>query len=242
MISYAGKPEVHDIVRLNGTIKNYRCTRSFASFIFTETNEHQLGAIAVAAAIVGMAGQAASMAGAASDGEEPADYIEFELGNDEVKGWVWRSPFRNGDEVAIAAQRRGIYYELFGIARPIDKTIALYPHCSRAKGRHIKNAIKWWLIFNLLIFVPLTISMIYSSGVTVYQKPEIIWIHVALIAVFIVMFTSLARQYMPFVRVAQKVFLVLDLPGPKNIDLVKSSNAQRQDTDPPEFGTFYFRY
>jgi hypothetical protein len=47
---------------------------------------------------------------------------------------------------------------------------------------------------------------------------------------------------MPYVRVAEKVFKALGWPDVGNVDLVKSSKAQRLKTDPGEFGTFYFRY
>ena len=52
----------------------------------------------------------------------------------------------------------------------------------------------------------------------------------------------IARKLMPFVRLSEKVFTTLGLPNPPVIDLVKSSKAQRQPSDPAEFGTFYFRY
>lgn len=53
---------------------------------------------------------------------------------------------------------------------------------------------------------------------------------------------SLSRKWMPFVRLAEKVFRALELSDPSNVDLVKSSNKQRTARDPGEFGTFYFRY
>jgi hypothetical protein len=53
---------------------------------------------------------------------------------------------------------------------------------------------------------------------------------------------SLTRKWMVFVRLAEKVFRTLGLPDPSNVDLTKSSKAQRKPEDPGEFGTFYFRY
>ena len=53
---------------------------------------------------------------------------------------------------------------------------------------------------------------------------------------------SLARKWMPFVRLSEKVFRVLGFPDPGNVDLAKSSKAQRKPDDPSEYGTFYFRY
>jgi len=243
MTTFLDKPHAGEILRLTGTIINYRCTRAYASFVFGESHQHQFGAIAVAAAVAGMGGQAASIVGAASDMEEPADYLEFDLDGNHVKGWVWRSPFKNGDSVVIAAEHLGDHFEAYGIARPSDRTIALYPHCSRAKRRHIKNAVKWWLIWNACIFGPLiTWEWLERRNLEILLQPAIAWFNAVMVAFFILMFTSLARQYLPFVRVAQKVFVVLGLPDAENIDLVKSSNRQRTNRDPAEFGTFYFRY
>ena len=61
-------------------------------------------------------------------------------------------------------------------------------------------------------------------------------------AFFALMTYSLTRKWLPFVKLAEKVFTALDLPDPSNIDLVKSSKKSRTPQDPPEFGTFYFRY
>ena len=52
----------------------------------------------------------------------------------------------------------------------------------------------------------------------------------------------ISLKLMPLVRLSEKVFTTLGLPNPPDIDLVKSSKAQRQPSDPAEFGTFYFRY
>lgn len=53
---------------------------------------------------------------------------------------------------------------------------------------------------------------------------------------------SMAKQWMPFVTLAEKVFKILELPNPGNIDLVKSSKMQRTKQDAAEFGVMYFRY
>ena len=50
------------------------------------------------------------------------------------------------------------------------------------------------------------------------------------------------EQYMPFVRLAEKIFTVLGIQRPRNVDLVQSSKVQRTLDDAPEYGTFYFRY
>ena len=52
---------------------------------------------------------------------------------------------------------------------------------------------------------------------------------------------SLARKWMPFVRLTEKVCRTLGIPHAGNVDLVKSSKARRKPDDPGEYGTFYFR-
>jgi hypothetical protein len=63
-----------------------------------------------------------------------------------------------------------------------------------------------------------------------------------IVAFLALMTYSMNRKWMPFVRLAEKVFRALELPNPSSIDLVRTSKAQRTDKDPGEFGTFYFRY
>jgi hypothetical protein len=233
------------LVKLTGTIANYRCTRAEASFFFDDGDRTKLGVIAVAAGIAGLSGQAISTAANASGVEEEADYVEFDLDGQPVKGWVWRSPFRDGDAVEVAAEWQADHYETGAIARPVDRVVALYPHCSRATRRHVENAIKWWLlgvigwvIFSWLLFV---LALGWSSAIALtldgFQYGA-----VGSFAFFGLMTISLAHKWMPFVRLTEKVCRTLDFPDPGNVDLVKSSKIQRKLDDPGELGTFYFRY
>jgi hypothetical protein len=242
MNNFVSKPQVGKAVKLTGRIANYRCVRASASFVYSVGDQDKMGVVAIAAALAGMSGQAASIAGYASDIDEPADYIEFDLDGEPIKGWVWRSPFKDGDVVDVAAEWQGDYFEAYGIARPADRTIALYPHCSRSKGRHIKNAIKWWAICSVAFFAIMLALAAYIGGTEFVVHPSLRWTSGGIALAFIPMFISLSRQFMPFVRLSEKVFVVLGLPNAKNMDLVQSSKEQRTAEDPAEFGTFYFRY
>jgi hypothetical protein len=83
--------------------------------------------------------------------------------------------------------------------------------------------------------------MLAIGGPEVLLEPEVYWITGPVALVWILMFVSLSRQFMPFVCLSEKVFSVLGLPDAPNIDLVRSSKQQRTDQD-TDFGTFYFRY
>lgn len=240
--------KMQGLIKLTGSIKNYRCTRAEASFVFTDSDKNAMGVVAVAAAIIGLSGPAIATAANAVSTEEDADYVEFDLDGKAVKGWVWRSPFKDGDAIEVAAEWRGNYYEAAGIARPVDRIIALYPHCSRGRTKHVRNAVKWWLLGTTIFAALFAIVILMITGADrffpVFMSNEggknFIWL--GMYGFFGLMTFSLARKWMPFVCLAEKVFRTLEWPNASNIDLAKSSKAQRKREDLQEFGIFYFRY
>ena len=233
------------LVKLRGAVSNYRCARADASFVFDDGDRTKLGVVAIAAGIAGLSGQAISTAASATGAEEQADYVEFDLDDKQVKGWVWRSPFKEGDVVEVAAEWSGDHYEAGAIARPADRIIALYPHCSRGTGRHVKNAIKWWIlgVTGWLVFMSILILLTVGWSDWMAALSDVLpYIALASFAFFGLMTASLARRWMPFVRLTEKLCRTLGLPEASDVDLVKFSKARRRPEDPGEFGTFYFRY
>ena len=233
------------LVKLAGRIENYKVTRAEASFMFTDTDRTKLGVVAIAAGIAGLSGPAISTAAYSASAEEAADYVEFDLNGKPIKGWVWRSPFKEGDAVEVAAEWRDDHYETAGIARPADRVIALCPHCSRGKARHIKNAAKWWLVgttlFNAFTLFLALFTVKLEDYVSTVQH-EVSYALAGFYIFFGLMTISLASKWMPFVRLTEKICRTLGIPNAGNVDLVKSSKAQRKPGDPGEYGTFYFRY
>ncbi len=231
--------------KISGKIEKYTSRRLEASFVFTNADRETMGVIAVAASIAGLSGQAIATASAVASVTEDADYVEFELNGEPIKGWLWRSPFKDGDEVDVAAEWRGDHYELGGVVRPADHTIALYPHCSRGRRRHIKNAIKWWFIIaTVFVAIAAVYPVFTDDGLVISEKFLRPYYLTALggYAFFGLMIFSLARKWMPFVLLTEKLCRTLGLSNPGDVDLVASSKRQRRGEDPGEFGTFYFRY
>lgn len=234
---------------LKGRIAGYKRKREEASFVFTDDDREGLGVIAVAAGLAGLSGQAIGTAIAAT-AEEEADYLEFEIDGKPVKGWIWRSPFKEGDEVEVAAEWQKDHYELCAVARPTDRIVALYPHCSRGGSSHRRNAWKWW-------FLGTTTALLLGGGVMeiwarlfyaesfFFDKtgPFMIKGFVGFFyPVFALMTWSLARKWMPFVRLSEKVFQAFGWEKPASVDLVKRSKEGRKGDEKPEYGVFYFRY
>jgi hypothetical protein len=240
---FVKQPNADGLVKLTGTIRDLKVTRTSASFVFTESDQTKMGVIAIAAAIAGLGGQAMATASNASAMEEEADYLEFDLDGQHVKGWVWRNPFREGDAINVAAERLDGHWEAYGVERTCDRTVALYPHCSRGRACHYRNSIKWWLLGGGGSIVFIGLPLLYLTGGERWFDIPGKWTALSIAMAFFALMTfSLTHKWMPFVRLAEKVFRALELPNPSNIDLVKSSSKQRTANDPGEFGTFYFRY
>ncbi|WP_244940145.1 putative type VI secretion system effector [Herbaspirillum seropedicae] len=135
------------LIKISGEIKNYVSKRDEASFVLTKKDKAGMGMVPLALAAAGMGGQAIATASTAASLQEEADYVECDLDGNEVKGWLWRSPFKEGDIVDAAVVWQGEYFELVALAKPADRIIALYPHCVRGRRAFYMLVSRWWFIF-----------------------------------------------------------------------------------------------
>jgi len=135
------------------------------------------------------------------------------------------------------------------MAKPDEKVIALYPHCSRGRVRHTLNAMKWWVILVAFIFGGMSLMPLIHQGKYPWQfwgetltDYRMVLVTLGLLLFLMLMVWALTRKWMPFVKLAEKVFRTLELSAPSSVDLVKSSKVQKRQGDPPECGHFYFKY
>nr|WP_083859806.1 putative type VI secretion system effector [Herbaspirillum sp. B39] len=231
------------LIKISGEIRNYVSERGEASFVLTKKDKTGMGIVSVALAAAGMGGQAIATASNAASLQEEADYVEFDLGGKKVKGWLWRSPFKEGDVVDAAVVWQGEYFELVALANPSNRTIALYPHCVRGRRAFYTLVFRWWLIF-AGILPPVSAFIFYSFepfNRYLFQPPFwFCWGALIASATFVIFMLML--QWTPFGKAAQRVFSVLGLRDPSGVDLKKTTKAQRKPGDPPEMGAFFFRY
>jgi hypothetical protein len=228
------------LTKLSGTIRNLKVTRAEGSFVLSKSDQTQMGWVAVAAATMGLSGQAASTI--SSDIEEAADFVEFELNGQPIQGWMWRNPFKEGDEVEVAAEPQGDHWEAYGIARPADQTIALYPHCSRGSKAHAQNAFKWWLLGGGIITFFYIPFLYLGAGIKGFYMLDSIWWALGLMAFFGLIAVTTAFQLRSFVKVTQKVLSTLGMPNPEQVDLRKLTKLKKTKQDPVDLGIFYFKY
>ncbi|MFT4021704.1 MAG: putative type VI secretion system effector [Acinetobacter sp.] len=161
------------VVLLRGCIQNYRLQSKRMNFFAAQVEQQGLAAASAGAAMAGLSGLAAGAALMASDDmEEEVDYVQFDLEGQAIEGFLWQSPFREGDEVQVVAEMwpSGIY-QAFGICRPLDKIIALRPHCTRGKIAH------YWMSWRFFLrwFFMITVSTIVLIGVVGLIKGGVNW-------------------------------------------------------------------
>lgn len=232
--------------RIRTTLRDFRAERGHASFVFTPTDRTGIGMVAVTAAALGQAGAASGLLVQSSDVEEAAYQVEFTLDGKPASGWLWFAPFGNGDEVEVVARRQADHYNVVAMARPADRTVALYPHLSRGRKAHWRAVWKLWFwgmtIFGgMSVCLVILLASIFNGGFQVEIAYAMGLVLIGMYAFFALPALQIGFQRMKFVRVAERAFRALGWKDVKNIDLPKSSKPRRPD-DAAEFGTFYFRY
>lgn len=233
-----------------GVIENYSARRESANFFFTSGDKNFIGLTAIAAAAVGQTGPAMGLAVSTSEMEEDADYVQFDLGGDRIKGWLWQSPFKEGDEVEVALEDKSGELSCIAVARPKDRIVALYPHLSRGRWAHIRNVAKWWFlgtsgasVFGVLFLIAGTLAVGGKEFVANSDFWRISGIVVLILYGFFGLFSiNMAWRFMVFVRAAEKSFSALGWKDVGNIDLNKISRATSTGRDPQGYGITYFRY
>ncbi|WP_146176623.1 putative type VI secretion system effector [Chromobacterium sp. Panama] len=233
--------------KISGTISYYKKSREMANFFFTDRDRNIMGLSAIAGALAGAAGMAASTARDASNLREQADYIEMKINGLPAKGWVWFSPFKDGDRVELIGIKKESHFEIIAIARAKDHVIALYPHCSRGKKAHIRTVIKWWLIsssFSVGLLIPL-VAIIFdfisgSKAPYLFMEAGYIYAALAIYGILGAYSLSMGKRFMMYVHAATHVFKTMGLSDPDNIDLPK--RTKRKPGDPGAFGVMYFNY
>lgn len=240
--------------KLTGTIENLQCKRLHANFVFVESTKSVMGVTALAAGLAGLSGQAIALAQNAESLEEEADYLEFTLNGQPVKGWVWRNPFKNGNTVEVAVEWINDHFEAYAIARPSDSTIALYPHCSRGSWPQVFTAIQWWL-WVTTVFLVVCFAMVLFVGLfqdifsTMYIIDSLLGRVGGLVAILSYGFSGLftivqTSKWMKFVKIAERSFTALGLENPTNIDLVKRTKESFKTSPNRDryLSVCYFKY
>ncbi|AIO65768.1 serine-type carboxypeptidase family domain protein [Burkholderia oklahomensis] len=231
---------------LRGVLENFHKERTTGDFLLSDLERSAAGFTAVASALADSGGAVglASLAGI----KEEADKVQFEINGKQVSGWLMWSPFQNDDEVEVVAEPLNDgTYRAFAILRPFDRTIALYPHCSRGRQAFFKNVAKLFLLFFAFVvfgFGGLLAVVFFVKGYGNWMSVlELIsMVSGALFVIYGIIAINIERKFMNFVRMAEGIFEVLSWEKVWRIDLPGKSKIARRVEGRPGLGGLYFKY
>lgn len=233
---------------LRGTIRNLEVQETTVDAFQGDELRVRSGAVGAFAAAAGLSGIAAGMVAMSMDEmREGAFGISFEISGQPVRGVLWNCPFKDGDEVEVAAEKVNSHWNAFAVIRPKDRIVALFPHVVSGRVAHYKSSISvWWKTTAILTSACAAFLTFIAilSGIDNWSD----WI-LFLICGFSIVFIifgaiafTIARKYLPFVRIAEGVFTALGWEDVKRINLRKKTLENIRPDDPPALGVFYFRY
>ena len=79
-------------VKLSGVISGYHRTRESMNFSVQQAEQSSVAVAAIGAALTSLSGASVPDE---EENEEEADHVFFFINGQTIRGWVWRSPFKN---------------------------------------------------------------------------------------------------------------------------------------------------
>ncbi len=237
-----------NIQKISGEITELKKTRRSRDFVLSQIGGN-VGASAVSAALAGMGG--AGIAIASIDSSESADFVEFSVNGEPVRGWFWRFPFQEGDEVELVAERAGAAWNAYGVRRDSDSLVAVYPHCFEGRRSHYLSTFRFWgvivaVLFGFMMCMNVVFSL-FRGTFSIKSQVDLFGIYLMyMLPWVIVVFGFLAwragRKTEAFARMAEMVFKGFGWSNPTQINLRAISKAKRRQGDGRDYGVRYFRY
>lgn len=237
----------NSMVLLRGAISGLKQSRRSHDFVLTEIQHQQIGVTAIAASAMGMGATGVGLIGMAGNGEEEADWVEFELDGRQLKGWLWMMPMHNGDTVEVIAEQTGNNrYVAYAVKRDGDGLLAVYPHATAGRKVHYRKSVKVWMWCSILAYLGVISMFVIQNGLGILLEADMqLFLPIGFAfcsAISAVIAFRVSQKFMGFVRIAEIIFETFGWSDVENIDLRKTSRENRHADNLPNFGNLYFRY
>ncbi|MFL9867990.1 hypothetical protein PQR67_27770 [Paraburkholderia fungorum] len=230
---------------LRGTISNLRTRRRQQDFVMNQVQHERMEATAAGAALLGMSASAIGLLNMSANSEEEADWVEFDLDDRHMEGWLWKMPVFNGDEVEVVVEKgpKGRYF-VYSVRRPEDGVVAVYPHATSGRSARFSSIMKMMFWCFLGIYGVISIFLLSSRGDVSFAT----MLSFVVVAGFFVLLTFFGlfyisyRKLVRFSYLAEAIFSCYGWLNEKSIDLVKSSKGITPSRIAAEYGLHYFLY
>ena len=207
--------------KISGDVANLHVTQDEQDFFQAQATQAVGGAAAIGLAVEGLAGAATSAAISSGSMSERMDFFTCTIGSQNVWGRFGTTSFKDGDHVEAVGQDTPNGFEAYAITRPADRTIWMYPHCSRGSKAHLVYSIL--VTMGIGFLVPLFIFSLleFMSERPFIGMPE--WLIAPAVGgtVCTIALSFVAWRFIKFACIADKIFEALGFDTPKEVDLPK---------------------
>lgn len=230
---------------LKGVISNLKTQRRRQDFVTSDAQRGYIEAAAAGAALMGMGAQAMGLVNISANSAEEADWVEFELDGNAMRGWMWKMPMSNGDYVEVVAESAGRgRYVVYSIRRPEDDIVAVFPHamCGRpALYRRVMKMMLWFFCIIYGVALPAFLHGIDSDMLSTMLKVLGAGYFLSFLMLWTLFYISY-RKLRGFADLAEQIFECYGWQNPGKIDLMKSSKKARPTEVLDMYGIHYYRH
>ncbi|WP_167056683.1 putative type VI secretion system effector [Burkholderia sp. Ax-1719] len=230
---------------IKGTISHLKTQRRRQDFVMSPAQHGYMETTAAGAALMGMGSQAMGLVNISGNSEEEADWVEFELDGKPMRGWVWKMPMSDGDQVEVVAESAGQgRYVVYSIRRPEDSVVATFPHANCGTKALYRRVMKMMIFLFLGIYLILGVIFLHGlSGDDFTEQLHILAIGGSLaFLIFFGLFYISYRKLRGFSLLAEEIFKCYGWSNVEKINLGKSSRKHRPENTLERYGLYYFRY
>jgi hypothetical protein len=235
---------------LSGTLSDLYIENGDENFIPSSATQLAGGGAAAGLALAGLAGAATNALFVAGGGVDQVQFFTATLSNNRIAGRFSKIWFENGDELEVAAKPQSDgTYAAYAVRRLSDKTLWMFPHCSRGMKPHWRFAWKMAVVFVFSFSAGMNILGISAVGFDDFWSAKVFLLPFGFVnaIVFGCYFAlNTARRWKPFVATAEAIFRAFGYQHPETVDMPKQNSLYWKRYAKPEeerkFAPWVFRY
>ena len=216
--------------KISGVVANLHITQDKENFVQTRTDQAVGGAAAVGLAVGGLAGAATGAVLSSSDAADSVDFFTCTVDGQPVWGRFGIVSFKDGENVEAVGENTRQGFEAYAITRPSDRTVWMYPHCSRGTKAHVRFSIASILLLSIVGALCMQLVFWLASDKSLEGGVAIFLVVAFLTSVigFALVGSFVATRFMKFAHQSNDIFAALEFENPAEVDLLKRLRAARK--------------